>query len=138
MDPDSDPDLAIFVIDVQDANKKQIFFIFVLLITFFKRYIYIIFQEKSQKESQNSRNQGFSCYFCMIIEGSGSIPLTNGSGSVSGRPKNMWRIRIRIRNTGKNPRAEYSMLDPFTLKKGAFSNSCINENSVQVRQQFPS
>ncbi len=61
---------------------------------------------KSQKESQKStgRNQGFSYYFCMMIEGSGSgsrfgsIPLTNGSGS--GRPKNMWirwiRIRMRI------------------------------------------
>ncbi len=33
--------------------------------------------------------------------GSGSIPLTVGSGS--GRPKNMWiRIRIWIRNTAKN------------------------------------
>jgi hypothetical protein len=29
-----------------------------------------------------------------MIEGSGSIPLTNGSGS--GRPRNMW---IRIQNT---------------------------------------
>jgi hypothetical protein len=39
-DPDSDPDLdpAIFVIDLQDTNKKL----------------------KSKKESQNSRNQGFS------------------------------------------------------------------------------
>ncbi len=55
---------------------------------------------KSQKESLNNRNQGFSYYFCMIIEGSGS-----GSGSGSGRLKNTWirwiriRIRIRIRNT---------------------------------------
>jgi hypothetical protein len=60
--------------------------------------------------SENSRNQGFSYSFCLMIEGSGSgsragsgsgsIPLTNGSGS--GRPKNTWiriRIRIRIRNT---------------------------------------
>jgi hypothetical protein len=35
--------------------------------------------------------------------GSGSIPLTDGSGSGSRRPKNMWirwiRIQIRIRNT---------------------------------------
>jgi hypothetical protein len=50
--------------------------------------------------SQNSINQGFSYYICLMIEGSesragsGSIPLTNGSGS--GRPKNTW---IRIRNT---------------------------------------
>jgi hypothetical protein len=35
-------------------------------------------------------------YFCLMIEGSGTVYLTNGSGS--GRPKNL-RIRIRIRNT---------------------------------------
>ncbi len=51
--------------------------------------------------SQNSRNQGFSYYICLMIEGSGSragsgsIPLTNGSGW----PKNTW---IRIRNTEKS------------------------------------
>ncbi len=64
----------------------------------FWRYIYIIFQRKKvQKKSQNSRNQGFSYYVCLLIEGSGSgsIPLTNGSGS--GRPKNMWIQWIRIR-----------------------------------------
>jgi hypothetical protein len=35
---------------------------------------------KIKKKSQNSRNQGFSYYFCLMIEGSGSgsIPLTNG------------------------------------------------------------
>jgi len=37
-----------------------------------------------------------------MIEGSGSgfIPLTDGSGSGSKRPKNMWIRWIRIRNTG--------------------------------------
>jgi hypothetical protein len=54
VDSDSDPDPAIFVIDLQDASKK------------------LIFKIKSQKEPQNSRNQGFSYYFCMMIEGSGS------------------------------------------------------------------
>ncbi len=39
-----DPDPAFFVIDLQDANKKQFFvYTFFLLITFW-RYIYIIFQ----------------------------------------------------------------------------------------------
>ncbi len=48
------------------------------------------------KKLQNSRNQGFSYYFFLTIEGSrsGSVPLTNRSGSR--RPKH---IRIRIRNT---------------------------------------
>jgi hypothetical protein len=62
--------------------------------------------------SQNSRNQGFSYYICLMIEGygsgsragsgSGSIPLANGSGSR--RPKNTWIrwIRIRIRKPWDN------------------------------------
>ncbi len=60
----------------------------------FWRYIYIIFQDK-----KSNRNQGFSYYFCLMTEGSGSgsIPLTNGSGSRT--PKNMWIRWIRIRNT---------------------------------------
>ncbi len=76
---------------------------------FLKVHLHHFSKIKSKKESQNRRNQGFSYYFCMVIEGfgsgagagSGSIPLTSGSGS--GRPKNMWiRLRIRIRNTGWN------------------------------------
>ncbi len=53
---------------------------------FLKLHLHHFLKKKSQKESQNSRNQGFSYYFCMTIEGSGSIPLTSGSGS--GWPKN--------------------------------------------------
>ncbi len=48
-DPESDPDPAIFVIDLQDANKKLLF----LLITFW-RYIYIIFKDKKSKRSHNT------------------------------------------------------------------------------------
>ncbi len=43
MDPDADPDPTIFVIDLQEANKKQFFYKIFLLITFLK-VIYIIFQ----------------------------------------------------------------------------------------------
>jgi hypothetical protein len=39
--------------------------------------------------SQNSRNQAFSYYFCLMIEESGSR-----------RPKNVWIRLIRTRNTG--------------------------------------
>jgi hypothetical protein len=76
-----DPDPAIFVIDLQDANKKLIF------TTIFSAYCFlkVHLHHFSQKESQNSRNQGFSYYFPMVVEGSGSgsIPLANGSGSGS-------------------------------------------------------
>jgi hypothetical protein len=96
-----DPDPAIFVIDLQDASKKLIYNTIFSAYYFLKVHLHHFSKIKSQKESQNSRNQGFSYYFCMMIEGSGSgsIPLTTRSGS--GRPKNIWIrwIRIRIRNT---------------------------------------
>jgi hypothetical protein len=101
MDPDSDPDPAIFVIDLQDASKKLIFNTIFSAYYLLKLNLHHFSKIKSQKESQNRRNQGFSYYFCMMIEGSGagsgSIPLAGRSGSGSERPKNMW---IRIRNTG--------------------------------------
>ncbi len=67
----------------------------------FRDYNFIIFQKyvKSHKEVTNSRNQGFSYYFCLIVEGSGSgsVPRTG-----SWRPKNIRvRIRLRIRITGQ-------------------------------------
>ncbi len=86
-------------------EKKKKFNTFFSAYYFLKLHLHHFSKIKSQKESQNSRNQGFSYYFCMMIEGSGSgsIPVTSGSGFGSGRPKNMWIrwIRIRIRNTGR-------------------------------------
>ncbi len=88
---------AIFVIDLQDASKKLIFDTIFSAYYFLKVNLHPFSTIKSQKESQNRRNQGFSYYFCVMIEGSGSRA---GSGSIPGsgsrRPKNMW---IRIRNT---------------------------------------
>ncbi len=90
---------------------------------FLKVHLHHFSKIKCQKESQNRRNQGFSYYCCMMIEGSGagfgSIPLTSGSGSGSGfwRPKSRW-IRIRIHNTAL--KKIFSPLGPlviFTLLK---------------------
>jgi hypothetical protein len=93
MDPDPDP--AIFVIDLQDASKKPNFNTIFFASYFLMENLHLFSKIKSQKESQNRRNKGFSYSFCMMREGSGSgaesgsgsIPLT--SGSASGRPKNM-------------------------------------------------
>jgi hypothetical protein len=69
---------------------KNYFFKAFLLIT----YIYIIFLRLNViKKSQNTRNQGFSSYFFLMIKGSRSVPMNNGSGSKW--PKNTW-----IQNTG--------------------------------------
>ena len=43
MDPDADPDPAIFVSDLQEVNKK-LFLLFLLINFLMYRYIYIIFQ----------------------------------------------------------------------------------------------
>ncbi len=87
MDPDSDPDPAIFVTDLQKTNLKSLSAYY-----FLKLHLHHFSKIKSQKKSQNSKNQGFSYYFCMMIEESGSRPT---------RPKNIRirRIWIRIRNT---------------------------------------
>ncbi len=49
-DPEPDPDPAIFVINLQDANKKLLkFFAY-----YFWRYIYIIFKDKKSKRSHKA------------------------------------------------------------------------------------
>jgi hypothetical protein len=61
-------DPALFISDLQDANQKNLFSkFFCLLLYFLKAHL---------KKLQKSRNQGFY-YFCLIMEGSGSVPLTN-------------------------------------------------------------
>jgi hypothetical protein len=55
---------------------------------------------KSKKKSQNSRNQGFSYYFCLMMEGAGSVFVTTDPDADPGGPKNI-RVRIWIRNTGE-------------------------------------
>ena len=97
-----DPDPAVFVFDLHDINKIFCFFakFFCLSLSEGKFISFFIDTYKVIKKSQNSRNQCFSYYFGWMIEGSGSVSLTNGSGS--GRRKNIWILRIRICNTGSN------------------------------------
>ncbi len=57
---------------------------------------------KDKKSKWSHKNSGIKvCFysFCLMMEGSGSEPLTNGSGSGSRRPRNIWILRILIRNT---------------------------------------
>jgi hypothetical protein len=61
-DPDPDPDPAIVVIDLQDANKKLIFFL-KFFAYFLKVHLHPFLKIKSQKESKSSRNQCFGSIF---------------------------------------------------------------------------
>ncbi len=76
------------------------------------------------KKSQNSRNQCFSYYFCLMVEGSGarsgSISLTNGSGFGSGRPRNIWILRIWIRIRISNTAYRY-LVTSFCYGSGPFA-----------------
>ncbi len=64
MDPDADPDPAIFVIDLQDANKKQFFFKKLSAYYSLKVHLHHFSKiKKVKKKSQSSRNQGFYYYF---------------------------------------------------------------------------
>jgi hypothetical protein len=88
-----------FFSSVADKQKKLSFLRnFFLLITY--RYLLKLHlhQLKSQKEVKNCKNQGFSYFFCLLIEGSvsrfGSVRNNDGSGSE--RPKNVRLLRIRI------------------------------------------
>ncbi len=75
MDPDPDP--SIFIIDLQDANKKQICKKKLYCILLFEGSFTSFFKgKKVKKKAQNSGNQGFSYYFCLMIEGSGSGSAT--------------------------------------------------------------
>jgi hypothetical protein len=84
-------------------TTKSDFFLCFFAYYFLKLHLHYFSNiKKGIKKSQNSKNQGFPYYFC-LIEGSGAKSLsgtvhrTNGFGSR--RLKNTW---IRIRNTGRN------------------------------------
>ncbi len=94
----------------QWPSRRQLKFFLLTVLLFegtFTSFTYEII-----RKSQNSRNQFFSYYFWLIIEGSGagagfgSASLTNRSGSR--RPKNTWILGTRIQNalkhTGMDPR----------------------------------
>jgi hypothetical protein len=82
---------ALFVSDLQDAKKIAYYFL--------KVYLNHSSKIKRHKEVTKKRNQFFSSYFCLMMEGSlsGYIPLNNGSG-----PKNLRNLQIWNRNNGLN------------------------------------
>ncbi len=63
MDPDSDP--AIFIIDLQDANKKLIYKKIFCILLFEGTFSSIFKNKKVKKKSRNSRNQGFFLPFLL-------------------------------------------------------------------------
>jgi hypothetical protein len=90
VDPDSDPNPAIFFIDLQDAKKIIIFIKVFCLLLFEGSFTSFFKDEKSKRSHKTVRIVTILLNGRRMIEGSGSgsTALTNGSGSGS-RPKNM-------------------------------------------------
>jgi hypothetical protein len=64
-DPDADPDPAIFVIDLQDANKKQINKKSFPADPFLKVHLHPISKIKSQKEVTKQKESSFFLLFLL-------------------------------------------------------------------------
>ncbi len=79
---DQDPDPRICISDQRIRIQLRTLLFFQRFFDYYvlNLHLHLFSKIKSQKESQNSRNQGFSYYFCMMIEGSGSILRTKGPG----------------------------------------------------------
>jgi hypothetical protein len=54
MDLDTDPDSAIFVIDLQDTNKKIFFFKYVFLLIIFEGTFTLFFNDKKSKRNHKT------------------------------------------------------------------------------------
>ncbi len=108
MDPDAYPDPAFFVSDLQDVNKIFSFLKSLFAYYFLRVHLHHFSKIKSHKEVTKQQESMFFLLFLLDDRriGYGPLSLTNGSGFGSGRPKNIWilrirtRIRIQIRNTG--------------------------------------
>ena len=66
MDLDSDPDPAIFVIDLQDASHKQIFNTIFSAYNFLKVHLHHFSKIKSQKEPQNNKIEGIKVFLTIF------------------------------------------------------------------------
>ncbi len=130
MDPDLDLDPAIFVIYLQDANKKEILLTKCSAYYFLKVHLHHFSKIKSQKKAQ--RNQSFSYYVWKMIEGSGSEPG-------SGWPKNMW-IPIRNRNTARNLQVSTSITPPPPSPFSSYlqhGSSPVRHRDCWIGNDFP-
>jgi hypothetical protein len=67
MDPESDPDLAIFVIDLQDANKKLIFFKSVTDSCYFFEGTFTSFF-KDKKSKRSCKTVGLRVFWLFLLD----------------------------------------------------------------------
>jgi hypothetical protein len=105
-----DPDSALFFSNLQDDNKKLFFSLSFYANPFLKIHLNPSWRQKVINKSQNNRNQGFSSFFCLLMEGSGSgsgsTQINYGCGYGSRRPNNIQILWIRIRKTALNTSQE--------------------------------
>jgi hypothetical protein len=114
-----DPDPQIGQIGTTDLRIRILLFSSVAdkmptKIKFFRVFCLLIFEGILtsvfiNKKSKNSKNQGFSYFFCLLMEGSGSGIL-------------ILRIRIRIHNTGA-----YFFIFFYTVIKNCYDSPAVKK-----------
>ncbi len=111
-----------------DATKI-IFFVYYSL----KLHLHHSTKIKSRKEVTKEQKSRFSYYFCLMMEGSGFVPLPNRSGS--GRSK-ILKIRTQIQNTDLHCVIMLSIMmlacvtSSYSLVLFLIRVPCINEFTV--------
>ncbi len=66
--PDPDPDPAIFIIDLQDANKKLVEKKFFCLLLFKGTFTSFVKDKKSKRSHKAVGIKVFSYYFCLDLD----------------------------------------------------------------------
>ncbi len=96
---------------MKNPQKSPVYCLLLVL----KVHLHHFSKIKSQKEVTKQEELMFSYYFCLMIEGSGSVHLTNGSGSR--RPKNIRLTPVKCIKNAKN-----LVFTPFSLVAGIRSH----------------
>jgi hypothetical protein len=137
VDPDPDPRIHAydFWIRIGCGSGFLLFKKKFYCITLFEgTFLHHFSKVKSQKEiTKNSRNEGFSYHFCLMIEGSGSISLTNGSGSAT--PPN-WLAEVQCIYNIFELLSKFkidSMYESGVRQENSIGNGCFQKFSCKHR-----
>jgi hypothetical protein len=114
--------LCLSVADRKPTKNK--FFQSFIAYCFLKVHLYQSFKDKkSKKKSQISKNQGFSYFFSLLMEGSGTVQIMNGSLSY-GSGYGSTTLEYENRGTGHENISDHALWQGGDRASSGFSEAC--------------